>query len=138
MKILNPLNYHERVKVYEISELPHMTVPDQTMSLRTILDRYARGLPVTGNDLEPKYYDEEFPNVATLDLVDIEDMKLQNSQFIKETQEKLKLRQQQLAAEKAAKTTKILLKDDINQTTQVVKNTDKNQSQTQMPDKEAT
>jgi hypothetical protein len=64
--------------------LPSMTVPDQTMSIRTILDRYSRGLPVGGRVDE--YYDEEdtMPDYRTLDLTEIAE--LQNE--VKQTFEK--------------------------------------------------
>lgn len=112
----NWLNYSQRERVIEISELPHMTVPDQTMSLRTILDRYARGLPITGTALEPQYYgDDEYPDVTRLDLSELEDLKASNSSFIKQTQEALKKHEERKAAEKAARTTKLLEKDDKSQ-----------------------
>jgi len=68
MKVKNSLNANEFPKKYKTFTLPSLTVPDQTMSIRTILERYSRGLPVGGRtDL---YYDEEddLPDPRTLDL----------------------------------------------------------------------
>ena len=49
--------------------MPSMTIPDQTMSLRQILDRYARGLPIAGVKV-PQFDDGEIemPDPRTLDL----------------------------------------------------------------------
>ena len=59
MKIRNSLNYiQERGKVFTE---PSQTVPDQTMSIRTILDRYAKGLPTTGMKI-PIYEDGDIDN----------------------------------------------------------------------------
>lgn len=55
----------------EVNNEPSLTVPDQTMSIQTILERYSRGLPIGGRTDE--YYDEEdtMPDYRTLDLTDI-------------------------------------------------------------------
>ena len=33
---------------YEVNNEPSMTIPDQTMSIKTLLERYAKGLPLDG------------------------------------------------------------------------------------------
>lgn len=69
---------------------PSMTIPDQALTIRQILDRYAKGLPLGGHDINAAFYDEESEgiNPHTLDLVDIE-------QISEETMEKVnKLRKQ--------------------------------------------
>lgn len=43
MTVYNVLNVHTRPKWYSENTLPSMTVPDQTMSMREILNRFARG-----------------------------------------------------------------------------------------------
>jgi hypothetical protein len=70
MKVKNSLNYVYTEQKGEVNTLPSMTIPDQTMSIRTIVDRYARGLPVTA--FTPIYEGEDFymPDPKTLDLVD--------------------------------------------------------------------
>lgn len=60
----------------EIHNKPSRTVPDQTMPLRTLLDRYARGLPISGPSLHPVYHGEEFmPDVKRLDISEIHELK---------------------------------------------------------------
>lgn len=56
----------------EVNNEPSMTIPDQTMSMREILQRFARGLPV---DVKVPIYDGEddyFPDLSKMDLVDRE------------------------------------------------------------------
>lgn len=68
VKIKTSMNAHEFEKHYEINNEPSLTVPDQTMSIQEILERYARGLPIGGQN--EGYYDEEddLPDPRTLDL----------------------------------------------------------------------
>lgn len=63
-------------KKYEINTLPSMTVPDQSLTMRQILDRYARGLPL---DVKvPIWTDDDelnpLPDIRTLDLSERDDM----------------------------------------------------------------
>lgn len=74
-------------------DMPSMTVPDQTMSMRTILERYAKGLPVT--DGKEPIFDENPElslgiNPRTLDLVDLQVMEMENKESIKNLKEKRK------------------------------------------------
>lgn len=43
MTVYNVLNVHTRPKWYSENTKPSMTVPDQTMNMREILNRFARG-----------------------------------------------------------------------------------------------
>jgi len=74
MKVKNSLNANSFEKKNRIFTMPSMTVPDQTMSIRTILERHARGLPVGGRLDE--YYDEEddLPDPRTLDLAERQEL----------------------------------------------------------------
>ena len=89
MRVKNSLNYDYTEEKGEINTLSSMTIPDQTMSIRNIVDRYTRGLPVTG--FTPVYDGEDFymPDPKTLDLVERAEM-LEN---IKQEVESLKSRQ---------------------------------------------
>lgn len=74
MKIKNSLNAHLFEVKNRLIETPSQTIPDQSMSIKTILERYARGLPVGGRLDE--YYDEEdtLPNPLTLDLAERQEL----------------------------------------------------------------
>ncbi len=74
MKVKNSLNAHTFEKKYKIFTQPSLTVPDQSMSIKTILERYSRGLPVGGRLDE--FYDEEdtLPNPLTLDLAERQEL----------------------------------------------------------------
>lgn len=68
MKIKTSMNSKEFNKNYQKFTKPSLTIPDQTMSIRTILDRHSRGLPIDG--VKVPLYDEEddLPDWRTLDL----------------------------------------------------------------------
>jgi len=89
MKVKNSLNYDYKQELEEVNYLPSMTVPDQTMSIRNIVDRYTRGLPVTG--FTPVYDGEDYymPDPRTLDLVERQEL----AEKIKQEVEGLKSRQ---------------------------------------------
>lgn len=84
-KIWNAYNSHLRPRNYQVNDQPSMAVPDQTMSLRTIVQRYANGLPISGNVKEPLYDDldnQKGINPLSLDLVDLHEMKKANEEWI--------------------------------------------------------
>jgi len=90
MKIKNSLNANEFPKNYKKFTQPSMTVPDQSMSIKTILERYARGLPVGGRLDE--YYDEEdtLPNPLTMDLAERQELAELYTQEINEIKSRKK------------------------------------------------
>jgi hypothetical protein len=70
MKIRNAMNYKEFKQQGEVNNQPSKTVPDQTMSIREILTRYAHGLPIDSGKV-PIYEGEDFhPDPSKMDLVD--------------------------------------------------------------------
>lgn len=96
MKIKTMLNAHEFPKKYEQNTKPSMTVPDQALSVREILSRFARGIPVEQHT--PIYEDVEspddfLPDPRTLDLAE-------RQQYAEMVQEELNhIRSQQQPAE---------------------------------------
>ena len=55
----------------EVNNLPSETIPDQSMSIRTILERYSRGLPISGERTPIWQQGEDYndlPDPKTLDL----------------------------------------------------------------------
>lgn len=92
MKVINLLNKHERTAKGETFTQPSQTIPDQTMSMRTILDRYAKGLPIAGSK-EAIWSEDESEhgiNPKTLDLVDFQEMKMKNKAKIEELENQVK------------------------------------------------
>lgn len=75
MKIKNPANYNTFAKRYEINTQPSMTLPDQTMSIRTILERHSRGLSIEGVKV-PIWNgeDDDLPDIRTLDLAERQEL----------------------------------------------------------------
>jgi len=74
--IKNYLNRDEFPKKYKAFTMPSETIPDQSLSMRQILDRYARGLPL---DIKTPIWEEDdefnpLPDVRTLDLTEKAEM----------------------------------------------------------------
>lgn len=86
--VKNQYNKHFFPDYHERNSQPSETVPNQTLSLKTLLDRYGRGLPLTGNAQEPQYYgDEEMPDLNRMDISEIHDLKKQTSEYIRQMRE---------------------------------------------------
>lgn len=88
-KIKNNLNARYFPYHGEVNLMPSKTVPDQTMSLRQILDRYSRGLPISGGVVKTPIWDGEdndLPDPRTLDLAERQELK----ESIKQELESLK------------------------------------------------
>ena len=73
--IKHSLNANQFAKNYERITTPSMTIPDQTMSIRTILERHSRGLPIDGVKI-PIYEGEEndLPDWRRLDLAERQEL----------------------------------------------------------------
>jgi hypothetical protein len=69
------MNSNDFAKNYEFNTQPSLTIPDQTMSIRTILDRHSRGLPIDGLKI-PIYEGEEndLPDWRRLDLAERQEL----------------------------------------------------------------
>lgn len=72
-KIKNSLNANEFPIQLEINTKPSLTVPDQTMTVREIMERYARGLPIGGSRLPSYDEEDDMPDIKTLDLTEREE-----------------------------------------------------------------
>lgn len=72
-----------------VSTKPDCCLPDQSMSIMTIMQRYANGQSLGG--MRQEIYDgddEYYPDPKTLDPVDLMEMKMQAQQTIDEIKEK--------------------------------------------------
>lgn len=101
-KVRNKLNYNHEENIGEINDQPSLTVPDQTMSLRTIVERYTRGLPIDGAKVP--IYDEEndLPDFRTLDLAERQEYAEQYAEELKHLAKKAKKAEEKVAKEKLA------------------------------------
>nr|QJB19016.1 MAG: hypothetical protein [Microvirus sp.] len=77
---------------------PSMTVPDQAMSVRELLQRYARGLPLGGMKTPVFDEDDEMPDIAHLDLAERQEIKEQYEAELTEITEKHKKRSQKVVS----------------------------------------
>jgi len=58
------------VRKYKTFTQPSLTLPDQTMSMREILSRFTRGIPMEGK--VPVFQDDYTPDPRKLDLTEIQ------------------------------------------------------------------
>lgn len=70
--VRNMLNYNHLRQAGEINTQPSMTVPDQAMSMKEILRRFAAGIPIEAGRVP--IYDEEndLPDFRKMDLAERE------------------------------------------------------------------
>jgi hypothetical protein len=70
--------------VDEVNNQPSLTIPEQSMSIREIISRYANGLPVSASQRVPIYHgDEILPDPRTLDLAELQDLRQRISEDVK-------------------------------------------------------
>lgn len=74
-KVNHPLNYDHTAHAGEINDQPSETIPDESMSIREILARFAQGLSVGGGRTPIYDEDDDFPDPRTLDLAEIQDLR---------------------------------------------------------------
>lgn len=92
MRVKNSLNAASFPKNYEVNEFPSETIPDQTMSMREILQRYARGLPLEGERV-PMYSEDpenDLPDMRHLDLAEQQEIREQYAEELKDLEKRLK------------------------------------------------
>lgn len=88
---------------YHTPEGPKQTVPDQSLSIKEILDRYARGLPLGGQRIPVYEPDNDLPDPRTLDLAERQELAERYTAELLELREREnELKQRKVDAEKAA------------------------------------
>lgn len=75
MKVVTIFNVDVSKSNALVSKNPSLTVPDQTYTMRQILDRSRRGLPVSGGRVPLYDEDDDLPDIRTMDLCDIQEYK---------------------------------------------------------------
>lgn len=102
-KVQNSLNYDFKAHRGEINRKPSLTVPDQTMSLKDIISRFVRGLPLPSFGAEYNE-DGDVPDFNKMDLSEIYDWRDLHTQKLTDLRDKAvkegnEARQKQLEAE---------------------------------------
>ena len=75
----------------EVNNLPSQTIPDASISMRQILDRFQRGIPVT-RTLRTPQYNEDFNYPDNMEFDDIHTAKLEQLEKV----EKLNIRKREI------------------------------------------
>lgn len=85
----------------EVNNLPSETIPDASISMRQIIDRFQRGIPVT-RTLRTPVYNENFAYPEHMEFDDIHNAKLEQRQNVKDLEiKKLKYEKAQQEQQKA-------------------------------------
>lgn len=95
----------------EVNTLPSETVPDMSMSVNEILTRFAQGRPLSVSNNLHYTGDDYTPDVRTMDLVELEEMRRANAERINELNKKL----EEVDKEKRSKKEKDKLRKEIEQ-----------------------
>ncbi|WNK13164.1 MAG: hypothetical protein [Microvirus sp.] len=75
----------------ETNTKPSMTLPNQSMSMREIMSKFASGMPINASQREEIYDGEDFyPDPKTLDLAELQQIKEQYRDEIKEIESRQK------------------------------------------------
>lgn len=100
------VNYQEIGPELEINTEPSQTQPDEVLSIKEMLERHVRGLPVHGN--EGVYLPEEIgyvPDLRSLDLTELEEYRdhyqSESKRIQKETDERTALAKKEADQEAA-------------------------------------
>jgi hypothetical protein len=90
-QVKHPLNATEFIYEGEVNNEPSQTVPDQSMGLRELLIRYAKGLPLEGAKT-PIFEGEDGSeiDIERLDLAEREELAEQAREELKNLTEKIK------------------------------------------------
>lgn len=89
-QVKNMLNAKDFPKQGEVFTMPSMTVPDQSLTVRELMDRFARGLPLGGAKVPIwEGEDDNTPDFSKMDLSEIEDYQLQVQAELEEIRERM-------------------------------------------------
>jgi hypothetical protein len=84
---------------YQIFTDPSLTIPDQTMSLRTMVTKYVKGLPITAPNFDGVYTDDQDAiDYRKLDLAEQEEITRSVSNELKSIDDKLTQEKREKAA----------------------------------------
>lgn len=72
-----------------------ITIPDQNMSMRTLMDRYRRGMPLDVKMRQPQYHNGEFPDLSQMDLSEVENLRRAAANEVRDLKQKLHLQEQE-------------------------------------------
>lgn len=72
-RVKNALNYNHEEQHGEINLFPSLTVPDQALSLREIIRRYAQGIPMDIGKIPVFDEENDLPDFRKMDLAEREE-----------------------------------------------------------------
>lgn len=128
MKIKTQYNASEFKKYRESNFSPSKTVPDQSLTVKQLLERFSRGMPLTG-ELTPVYNgDIDLPDFNTMDISEIHDLKQSVAKDIEDKRALLAESQKQFRIKEDENRRKKIIEDYEKQRSQRKPKTDDNES----------
>lgn len=101
----NSINSKELVPMGDENNLPSMTEPDQTLSIKQLIEKHVQGVNLGVKEYEPFYTDEELPNFEFMDLEEIHSYRQHLSEERYRLEDELQRRKQEdLDAKRKAQT----------------------------------
>lgn len=101
-QVWNSLNVRQRPRMKATNKQKSMTVPDMTMSIRTLIEKYASGQSLAGE--KTPIYDEGLESsgidLRRLDLIDIQRLQMENKERIAELEAQKKRDEARVAQER--------------------------------------
>lgn len=101
-RVLNTLNYAPEVVDYEMPLPGSLTVPNQCLSVRQIVERFSRGMPVMMKNYDSDYdEDNMLPDPRILDLAERQELVENIDQHLNDFYEKQEKAQKDLDTDKS-------------------------------------
>ena len=94
-KIIFRTQYNHTPYIGKIMSTETLTVPDQNMSIKTLLDRHSRGLPLGVSQQKGEFFDTEVPRFD-----DLTDMVAYKKELARKHKELMKKAEDEISAKK--------------------------------------
>ncbi|AXL14931.1 hypothetical protein [Microviridae sp.] len=99
----------------EKNSKPSMTVPDQALGIRTLLDHHSRGIPNNVQHHEGEYFDTDVPHIQDLnDLQDIRDQNVESAAMLEQAAKAEIDKATEMRSKELKKEAKAEILDEIN------------------------
>jgi hypothetical protein len=89
-KFRNHYNQKNFTTDHEVNTQPSLTIPDQSMTVKEIMERYARGLNVGGEKVPVYEGEDPSPNFGTMDLAERQEIVEQMKNELEDITDKVK------------------------------------------------
>lgn len=103
----NSVTAREEVPIGDINEMDSMTEPNQVLSLKEIIERFASGIDMSAHSYDPLYTDEELPDFEHMSFDELHEYREHLSNERYRLEQKLKEETQSLKQQRAKRKTSV-------------------------------